>query len=72
MRQFDRGNSVKLYNEYYLPCDENGKIKCFLNHTPCLVIKTFSNETYVSVDGITYELIRIEKNERISPNFDEK
>ena len=69
-RKIDNGNSIKYYGKYYQPY-LNGQLKCFLPKTECLVIKAFNDDLLVTIDDNIYELKPLERNERVSINFDE-
>ncbi len=69
-RKIDNGNSIKYKNKYYQPY-LNGKIKCFLPKTECLVINSYNNELLASIDEKVYELKELSRNEQISKEFDE-
>ena len=68
-RKLDNGNSIKFKNKYYQPY-ENGKIKCYLPKTECLVIEAFNKELLVSIEDKVYELKEVEKNAKMSKEFD--
>ena len=69
-RKIDNGNSIKFKNEYYQPY-QNGELKCFLPKTECLVIQAFDEELLVTIDEQVYELKKLERNTRVSKEFDE-
>lgn len=68
-RKLDNGNSIKFKNKYYQPY-ENGKIKCYLPKTECLVIEAFNKDLLVSIEDKVYELKEVEKNAKTSKEFD--
>ena len=69
-RKVDNGNSIKFKNEYYQPY-QNGELKCFLPKTECLVTQPFDGELLVTIDEQVYELKKLERNTRVSKEFDE-
>ena len=69
-RKIDNGNSIKFKNEYYQP-HLNGELKCFLPKTECLVIQAFDEELLVTIDEQVYELKKLERNTKVSKEFDE-
>ena len=68
-RKIDNGNAIKYYNNYYQPY-ENGILKCFRAKTECLVIKSFNEELYVTIDEKIYELRKLETHQKTSKEFD--
>ena len=68
-RKIDNGNAIKYYNNYYQPY-ENGILKCFRAKTECLVIKSFNEELYVTIDEKIYELRKLETHQKNSKEFD--
>lgn len=69
-RKFDNGNSIKYHNSYYQPYSD-GKLKCFLPKTECLVIKAFDGKLLVTIDEQVLELRELSRNEKFSKEFDE-
>ena len=69
-RKLDNGNSIKYYNNYYQPY-ENDKLRCFRPKTECLVIKAFNGELYVTIGDKIYELRKLETHQKYSNEFDE-
>ena len=69
-RKIDNGNAIKYQKKYYQPYAD-GKIKCFLPKTECLVIKAFNGELLVSIDEQVLELKELSRNKKHSVNFDE-
>ena len=70
IRKIDNGNSIKYNNKYYQPY-EDGKLKCFLPKTECLVIKAYNDDLLVTIDDSIYELRELSRNERFSKEFDD-
>ena len=70
-RKIDNGNSIKYHNKYYQPYLE-GKLKCFMPKTECLVIEAYDGSLVVSIDEQICELKELSRNERFSKNFEEK
>lgn len=69
-RKIDNGNAIKYHNKYYQPYLD-GKIKCFMPKTECLVIKAYNGDLLVTIDEHVYELRELSRNERFSKEFDE-
>ena len=69
-RKIDNGNSIKYKNKYYQPYLD-GKLKCFMPKTECLVINAFDGDLLVTIDDKIYELKELSRNERFSKNFEE-
>ena len=68
-RKIDNGNSIKFKNKFYQPY-EGDNLKCFLPKTECLVIEALNGELLVSVDGVVFNLKELNRNAKISENFD--
>lgn len=69
-RKIDNGNSIKYYGKYYQPY-LNDELKCFSPKTECLVIKAFNGELLVTIDEQILELKELDRNEKISKEFNE-
>ena len=69
-RKIDNGNSIKYKNKYYQPYLDN-QIKCFLPKTECLVINSYNGDLLVAIDEKVYELKELERNKKVSLEFDE-
>jgi len=70
-RKFDCGSSIKYDNSYYQAYDRDDNLVCFRNRTECLVIKSYTNELYVSVDEQVFKLIKCVRNKPVSEEFDQ-
>ena len=70
-RKIDNGNSIKYKNKYYQPY-LNNELKCFCPKTECLVIKSFNGNLFVAIDEQVMELKELNRNEKISKEFNEK
>ena len=68
-RKIDNGNSIKYQNKYYQPY-QNNELKCFLPKTECLVIKAYNDDLLVSIDEKVYELKELNRNAKVSKEFD--
>lgn len=68
-RKIDNGNSIKYLNKYYQPYLD-GKLKCFLPKTECLVIKAFNDDLLVTIDEQVFELRELKRNKSYSTEFD--
>ena len=69
-RKIDNGNSIKYKNKYYQPY-LNNELKCFKPKTECLVINSFDNQLFVTIDDNIYELKELNRNEKFSKEFGE-
>ena len=69
-RTIDNGNSIKYYGKYYQPY-LNDKLKCFMPKTKCLVIKAYNGDLLVAIDEQVLELKELNRNEKLSKEFDE-
>lgn len=69
-RKIDNGNAIKYKNKYYQPYLD-GKLKCFMPKTECLVIKAYNGDLLVTIDENVYELRELSRNERFSKEFEE-
>ena len=69
-RKIDNGNAIKYKNKYYQPYLD-GKLKCFMPKTECLVIKAYNGDLLVTIDEKVYELKELSRNERFSKEFEE-
>lgn len=69
-RKIDNGDSIKYNHKYYQPY-LNNELKCFLPKTECLVIKAFDGDLLVTIDEQVYELRELNRNEKLSKDFDE-
>ena len=68
-RKIDNGNSIKYNNKYYQPYLDN-QIKCFMPKTECLVIRAYNGDLLVTIDEKVYELKELERNKKVSLEFD--
>lgn len=72
LRKFDSGSSIKYKGNYYIPVKGNeNNIQCFRKGVDALVILTFDNKLYASVGEILYALKRIDRNKKVSEEFDD-
>lgn len=69
-RTIDNGNSIKYYGKYYQPY-LNDELKCFMPRTKCLVIKAYNGDLLVAIDEQVLELKELNRNEKLSKEFDE-
>lgn len=70
-RMFDNGSSIKYKNEYYQAVSSfDTNILTFKKGTKALVISTFDNHLYVSVEDKIYPLIKVLKHKEKSKDFD--
>ena len=68
-RKIDNGCSLKFKHSYYQPFEDD-EIKCFKKGTECLVIQAFDNSLLVTINEKVYELKKLERNQKISKDFD--
>lgn len=70
-RKFDSGSSIKFKGKYYIPVKGNmDNFQCFRKGVEGLVIQTFDNKLYISVDEALFLLKEIEQNKKVSKVFD--
>ena len=70
-RKFDPGSSIRFQNNYYLAVKgSENNIMCFRKGVEALVIKTFDNKLYVSVEENLYLLKKVEERKKVSEAFD--
>ncbi len=70
-RIIDRGHSIKFNNKYYRLVNRNNT-PIFFNHgTTCIVIKSFDNQLYATVNDSIFALEEIPEVQAISENFDD-
>lgn len=70
-RVINSGHSIKYKNKTYKTLDKNGNEIFYGKGTKCLVIETFNNQLYASVDNEIYVLEEILERYEKSLNFDE-
>lgn len=70
-RVVDKGHSIKFNNKYYRFLNKNGCPIYFHYGTKCIVIKSFDNELYATVDNSVFALEEIPEIQNKSKNFDE-
>lgn len=69
-RVFDNGSTISYKNIKYQAFDENNKLVCFKPKTKCLVIKSFDNRLFITVDDKVYFMSPFVLNKSTSENFD--
>lgn len=71
-RKFDSGSSIKYQNKYYQATNTTQThVIPFRKGTEALVIKTFDNRLFVTVDESVYLLKELPERNEISKEFDE-
>lgn len=70
-RVIDKGHSIKLNNKYYRLVNRMNTPIYFNHGTTCIVIKSFDNHLYATVNDTIFALEEIPKVQAISENFDE-
>ena len=70
-RIINSGHSIQYHNKSYKTIDKNGNTIYYGKGTKCIVIKTFDNKLYASIENELFELEEIPIREEISKNFDE-
>ena len=70
-RIINSGHSIQYHNKSYKTIDKNGNTIYYGKGTKCVVIKTFDNKLYASVENELFELEEIPLREETSKNFDE-
>ncbi len=70
-RKFDSGSAIKFNNKYYLAYKGNdSNIQNFKKGVEALVINTFDNKLYASVNDSLYTLLILEDRKKVSEEFD--
>ena len=69
-RTVDSGHSIRFDKKFFRTLNKNGTPVHFYKGTKGLVIRTFSNDLFFSVDEGVYALEEIPAHERTSRNFD--
>lgn len=70
-RVIDKGHSIKFNNKYYRLVNRVGTPIYFNHGTTCIVIKSFDNQLYATVNDTVFALEEIPEVQAISENFDE-
>lgn len=70
-RVVDKGHSIKFMNKYYQFVNKVGSPIYFNHGTKCIVIKSFDNKLYATVDENIFALEEIPEVQALSENFDE-
>lgn len=69
-RIINSGHSIQYQNKSYKTIDKNGNTIFYGKGTKCIVIKTFDDKLYATVDDEIFELEEIPIREETSANFD--
>lgn len=70
-RVIDKGHSIKFNNKYYRLVNRMNTPIYFNHGTICIVIKSFDNKLYATVNDTVFALEEIPEIQAISENFDE-
>lgn len=70
-RVIDKGHSIKFNNKYYRLVNRVNTPIYFNHGTTCIVIKSFDNQLYATVNDTVFALEEIPEVQAISENFDE-
>ncbi len=70
-RVIDKGHSIKFNNKYYRLVNRMNTPIYFNHGTTCVVIKSFDNQLYATVNDTVFVLEEIPEVQAISENFDE-
>lgn len=70
-RIINSGHSIQYNNKSYKTMDKDGNTIFYGKGTKCIVIKTFNNKLYATVENQLFELEEIPIREENSVNFDE-
>lgn len=70
-RTIDRGHSIKFNNKYYRLVNRVNTPIYFNHGTKCIVIKSFDNKLYATVNDNIFALDEIPEKQALSENFDE-
>lgn len=66
-RTIDNASSIKYFNNYYLPIDEQtGEIMSFKSGTKCLVVNAYDNKLLGIINEKTYSLFLVEQQNNSS------
>ena len=68
-RKVDKGNCIRFNNKYYAFLDNNGLKVYPRPSNNVLVIKSFDNKLFASVDDNIYSLEEVERISKVSNNF---
>lgn len=61
-RTIDNASSIKYFNNYYLPIDEEtGEVISFKSGTKCIVVNTFNNNLFGIINEKVYSLFLVEQ-----------
>lgn len=70
-RVIDKGHSIKFNNKYYRLVNRVSTPIYFNHGTTCVVIKSFDNKLYATVNDTVFALEEIPEVQAMSENFDE-
>lgn len=70
-RVIDKGHSIKFNNKYYRLVNRINTPIYFNHGTICIVIKSFDNQLYATVNDNVFALEEIPEVQAVSENFDE-
>jgi len=70
-RVIDKGHSIKFNKKYYRLVNKVGNPIYFMNGTKCIVIKSFDNQLFATVNEKVFALEEISKFQTSSENFDD-
>ena len=70
-RTIDRSHSIKFNNKYYRLVNRVNTPIYFNPSTKCIVIKSFDNKLYTTVNDNIFALNEIPEKQALSENFDE-
>ena len=63
-RTIDNASSIKFFNNYYLPInDETGEVMSFKSGTKCDIVTSYDNKLYGIIDNKTYSLFLVEQQQ---------
>lgn len=70
-RVIDKGHSIKFNNKYYRLVNRVNTPIYFAHGTTCVVIKSFDNKLYATVNDTVFALEEIPEVQAVSENFDD-
>lgn len=70
-RVIDKGHSIKFKNKFYRLINRNGNPIYFNYGTTCIVVKSFDNKLYATVNDNIFALEEIPEIQALSENFDD-
>lgn len=70
-RVIDKGHSIKYRKKYYRLVNKRGMPIYFMRGTECVIIESFDNKLYATIENNIFALEEIPRVQALSENFDE-